>query len=123
MAIGFNHISATVTTDGRVGSFTPGAGELWYVENVEIYHDGTGAGNSEPDVRAGVGPNGADPGSKREHVLGSGVQVTSNGLSNNDSGDSGAIGRYFDSQDTLYYSVHQPDGANVYITISVRRVI
>lgn len=129
MAVNENTISFTWSGDGTFTniqtSFTPSAGEVWYVDDINVYSDG--AGSNGLTFYTGVAALPASMSNPNSSGVSRGPNQVQTGASDDlEEGTTSTAGSYITDSDTLY--VYSDDGGNstaatFHVTIHLRRVL
>lgn len=123
-------ISLTNVTNSNAveTTFSPNAGELWYVDEVRHTCDGTGAGNNAPGGWAGIcsvdgpRPPAADPIYWGNYGGSRNTNSTAT-QSNNVHTGKGQVDSYLTADEELCVGGHDTDGSAVDVVVHLRRVL
>lgn len=106
-------------------TWTPDAGEVWYIEAVQFFCDGSGNGDTHY-TKHGIFPTGVSPGYIQYGIAGSRTSSSNDTFDSSNKGFAErTIGKYLTDSTEIYAKMRDgyTGGANWTAYIEVRRVI
>jgi hypothetical protein len=114
---------SNITTNGWKLSFSPAAGELWYVDYVEVVCHGDGANSKAVDYACAVTSTNFRPAVGSAFRLEAGGDASTPSNSGNHTNGVFTAGMYVSEKQEAVAGIQDTDGATVDLIMQLRRVL